>query len=302
MIIKKIILNNIRSYENQEVSFPRGSTLLSGDIGSGKTSILLGIEFALFGLQPGQRGTALLRNGTSEGGVVLNLDVDGKEVIIERKLKKGKTVSQDYCSITLEGRKKEMSVTELKDKVLEILSYPKEFSKKQNILYKFTVYTPQEEMKQIILEDPETRINSLRHVFGIDKYKVIIENASIVASKFREEKRLKEGQIANLEEDKEALLSKEEELEGKHLNLSSVEKELFLRTEEMGHAQEERDDVLKKTEERRKLQQEIEKTKIVSANKKETLLNNEKTLEQLKIQIKDLESLKFDETKIKEAE
>ena len=302
MILKKIILKNIRSYENQEVSFPEGSTLLSGDIGSGKTSILLGIEFALFGLQPGQRGTALLRNGTSEGGVILNLDVDEKEVIIERKLKKGKTVSQDYCSITLEGRKKEMSVTELKDKVLEILSYPKEFSKKQNILYKFTVYTPQEEMKQIILEDPETRINSLRHVFGIDKYKVIIENASIVASKFREEKRLKEGQIANLEEDKEALLSKEEELEGKHLNLSSVEKELFLRTEEMGHAQEERDDVLKKTEERRKLQQEIEKTKIVSANKKETLLNNEKTLEQLKIQIKDLESLKFDETKIKEAE
>ena len=302
MIIKKIILNNIRSYENQEVSFPEGSTLLSGDIGSGKTSILLGIEFALFGLQPGQRGTALLRNGTSEGGVVLRLDVDGKEVIIERKLKKGKSVSQDYCSITLEGRKKEMSVTELKDRVLEILSYPKEFSKKQNILYKFTVYTPQEEMKQIILEDPETRINSLRHVFGIDKYKVIIENVSIVASKFREEKRMKEGQIENLEEDKESLLSKEEELEGKHLNLSSVEKELFLRTEEMGHAQEEREDVLKKTEERRKLQQEIEKTKIVSANKKETLLNNEKTLEQLKIQIKDLESLKFDETKIKEAE
>ena len=62
MKLKKIILNNIRSYENQEINFPEGSTLLSGDIGSGKTSILLGIEFALFGTQPGQKGSALLRN------------------------------------------------------------------------------------------------------------------------------------------------------------------------------------------------------------------------------------------------
>ena len=61
MILKKIKLNNIRSYENQEIEFLEGSTLLSGDIGSGKTSILLGIEFALFGLQPGQRGSALLK-------------------------------------------------------------------------------------------------------------------------------------------------------------------------------------------------------------------------------------------------
>jgi len=302
MILKKIILNNIRSYEIQEISFPEGSTLLSGDIGSGKTSILLGIEFALFGLQPGQRGTSLLRNGVDSGGVILHLDVDGEEVIIERKLKRGKTVSQDYCSITLAGEKKEMSVTELKDKVLELLNYPKEFSKKQNILYKFTVYTPQEEMKQIILEDPETRVNSLRHVFGIDRYKTIIENASIISSKLREEKRLKEGQIENLEEDREILISKEEELETKYHNLSSVERDLFLRTEEMKRAQEERDAVFHKTEEKSKLQQEIEKTKIVASNKKEMLSNNEKTMEQLKIQIKEFESLKFDETKLREIE
>src|SRR3990172_9906866 len=226
MKLKKIILNNIRSYENQTVDFPEGSMLLSGDIGSGKTSILLGIEFALFGLQPGQRGGALLRNGENEGSVILHLDLDGKEIVIERKLKRGKTVSQDYSSIIIDGEKREMSVTELKDKVLEILNYPREFSKKQNILYKFTVYTPQEEMKQIILEDPETRINALRHVFGIDKYKTVIENAEIIASRMREEKRLREGQTEGLEEDKTIMVSKEEELETKYHNLVSVEKEL----------------------------------------------------------------------------
>ncbi len=224
MKIKKIIIENIRSYEHQEIDFSEGSTLLSGDIGSGKTSILLAIEFALFGLQPGQRGSALLRNGKSEGGVVLTFEIDGREVILERKLKKGKTISQDYCSITLEGEKKELSVTELKSKVLELLQYPQEFAKKQNLLYTFTVYTPQEEMKQIILEDSETRINTLRHVFGIDKYKKILENVTIIATKLREEKRLKEGMTSNLEQNKFNLITKENDLESKQLNLSSIEK------------------------------------------------------------------------------
>ena len=75
MKIKKISLNNIRSYNHQEIEFLEGSTLLAGDIGTGKTSILLAIEFALFGLQPGQRGSSLLKNGESSGGVVLDFEV-----------------------------------------------------------------------------------------------------------------------------------------------------------------------------------------------------------------------------------
>ncbi|MFW6282886.1 MAG: AAA family ATPase, partial [Minisyncoccales bacterium] len=223
MIIKRVLIENIRSFEQEEIVFPEGSILLSGDIGSGKTSILLAIEFAFFGLQPGQRGTSLLRNGTEEGKVIMDFEVDGKEVEIERTLKRGKTVTQNYCSISINGEKKELSVTELKSSVLDILNYPGEFSKKQNLLYKFTVYTPQEEMKQIILQDPETRVNTLRHVFGIDKYKRIIENINIVLSKIREEKRLKQGLTQNLEEEKENLILKEEGLEEQRYNLVSLE-------------------------------------------------------------------------------
>jgi len=245
MNIRKIVLNNIRSYKQQKIDFPEGSTLLSGDIGSGKTSILLAIEFALFGLQPGQRGSSLLRNGENEGGVLIEFEVEGKQVTIERTLKRGKTISQDYCAIIIDGEKEEIAVTELKNRVLTLLDYPKEFAKKQNILYKFTVYTPQEEMKQIILEDPQTRINTLRHVFGIDKYKQILENVSIIASKIREEKRLKEGMTVNLEQDKLTIVSKENDLETKHYNLSSVEKELFLKTEDRKKIQEEKDEISK---------------------------------------------------------
>jgi exonuclease SbcC len=167
MKIKKIVLNNIRSYENQEFNFNEGSTLLAGDIGSGKTSILLGIEFALFGLQPGQRGNAILRNGAVAGGVKIEFEVDENNVIIERTMKRGKSVSQDYAAITVNGEKEELAVTELKNRVLTLLDYPKEFSKKQNILYKFTVYTPQEEMKQIILQDSDKKSVTKKHLFQI---------------------------------------------------------------------------------------------------------------------------------------
>ncbi len=302
MFLKKIKLTNIRSYKETEIEFPKGSTLLSGDIGSGKTSVLLGIEFALFGLQPGQRGASLLRNGEKQGGIILEFEVEGKQIIIERTLKRGKTVSQDYCAITIDGEKSEISVTELKNKVLELLNYPNEFSKKQNLLYKFTVYTPQEEMKQIILQDPATRINTLRHVFGIDKYKRILENTSILASKLREEKRRKEGMTESLEQDKLNLIEKEEELETKHYNLASVEKEFFSKTEIRKKIQEEKEEINKKIEEKRNLEKEIEKTKIMLANKKETIENNNRLIEQIKNQIQELKTMVFDENLIQQTE
>jgi exonuclease SbcC len=67
----------------------------------------------------------------------------------------------------------------MKMRIIELLEYPKEFAKKSNLLYKFTVYTPQEEMKSIIQERPEVRLDTLRHIFVIDRYKRIKENSNI---------------------------------------------------------------------------------------------------------------------------
>ncbi len=298
MKLKRIKLNNIRSYDEEEIEFPEGSTLLSGDIGSGKTSILLGIEFGLFGLQPGQKGASILKNGEKEGGVEVDFEIDEKDIQIERTLKRNKTVSQDYCAITINGEKTETSVTELKNKVLEILQYPPEFSKKQNLLYKFTVYTPQEEMKQIILQDPESRINTLRHIFGIDKYKKIIENASIVMSKIRSEKRIKEALISNIEAEKKEINEKENQLEDKNSEIKKVEIELGEKKQKTKEIEIEKQGIEKKIEEKNKTQQEIEKTNLMISNKKDYLFENSKKKQQLENQIKELNEIEFSEEKI----
>jgi exonuclease SbcC len=254
-------------------------------------------------LQPGQKGSALLRNNSNDGGVSLEFEIDGKEILIERTIKRGnKSISQDYSAITIEGEKKEISVTELKNEVLNLINYPKEFSKKQNLLYKFTVYTPQEEMKQIILEDSETRINTLRHVFGIDKYKRIIENTSVILGKIREEKRIKEALIFNIEQEKQELIVKEKELEDKKGNLLVFEENLKIKTHFRGEAQNDLNEVSKKIEEKNKFQQEIEKTQMMISTKNSYFSDNQKMIAQLKNQIEDLNRISFDESKISIAE
>ena len=181
MLLKKLKLQNIRSYEELEIKFPKGSVLLAGDIGSGKTSILLGLQFALFGLQPGQKGSSILRQGFDNAYAMLELEVEGEIIVLERTIKKAKnnSISQDSNIITIGEVREELSTSEMKDRVIRILNYPKEFIKKSNLLYKFTVYTPQEEMKSIIQEKPEVRLGTLRHIFGIDRYKRIKENSNI---------------------------------------------------------------------------------------------------------------------------
>ena len=302
MLLKKISIEDIRSYENVEIEFPTGSTLLSGDIGSGKTSILLAIEFALFGLQPGQRGSALLRNGADSGKVKLEIEVDEKQIFIERTLKRGKSISQDACSLSVDGEIREISVTELKDLVLDILSYPKEFSKKQNLLYRFTVYTPQEEMKQIILEDSNTRLNTLRHVFGVDKYKRILENISVITAKLREEKRLKEGQSSNLESDKKELEIKVSQIESKKMEASKFEIELILRIEKRKGIEQEKKNIDDKIREKQKLEQEVEKAKILLATKVQSIAENSNFISQLENEVQEFSSLHFEEIKVKSLE
>ncbi len=296
MILKKIQIENIRSYEKQEIIFTSGSTLLSGDIGSGKTSILLAIEFALFGLQPSQKASSLLRTGASNGKAILEFEINGKNIIIERSLKKTKkTITQDYSSITIDNEKLEASVTEVKNKILKLLNYPSEFAKKTNLLYKFTVYTPQEEMKQIILEPKDIRLNTLRHVFGIDKYKRIQENATLFASKLREKIRINQAMLLELDNEKENLKQKQVAL----INLKKIQIQVKETHEKTIKITQEKEKAVKEIEEKIKQKQEFEneksKSQILITEKNQqinTLNNNIKTLT---IQIQETKKISFNQ-------
>ena len=201
MFLKSIKLENIRSYLSEEIRFPNGSVLLSGDIGCGKSTILLAIEFALFGISSDLSGSTLLRHGKQSGSVELNFQIDQKNVIIKRNLKRAKdNIAQDNGYIIIDELKTDLAATDIKARILNLLGYPKESLKKKSLIYRYTVYTPQEEMKLILYEDNEKRLDILRKVFGIDKYKRIIENSKIFISSLKDEKKELNGKIFDLEQ------------------------------------------------------------------------------------------------------
>lgn len=201
MIIKRIKLENIRSYINQEINFPTGNILLSGNIGSGKTTLLLAVDFVLFGLRKSDlSGSALLRHGEQKGSVELEFEIDDKKVIIKRTLKREKnSVAQGSGFVSVNGELVEGTAIELKQKILELFNYPMEsLTKSKSLIYNYTVYTPQEEMKTILLGEPLERLNILRKVFGIDKYQRVLDNSKIVVSAIKNKKKEFEIKIHNL--------------------------------------------------------------------------------------------------------
>jgi DNA repair protein SbcC/Rad50 len=264
MQFKKLRLENIRSYDNLEISFPKGSILLAGEIGSGKTSILLGLQFALFGLQPGQRGSSILRQGEDGAKAHLELEVDGETIILERSIKRSKKggITQDSNTISYQGRVEELSTSEMKDRVIGILNYPKEFVKKSNLLYKFTVYTPQEEMKAIIQEKPEVRLDTLRHIFGIDRYKRIKDNSTIFLQKIKDSIKIKEVLASELNPLKEKFAIENEKkiaiarlINNLTIEYKKLEEEEVLLSQKLQSLE-------KSLEEKRELSKEVEKTNI----------------------------------------
>jgi len=288
MLLKSIKLQNIRSYLNQEIDFPEGSVLLSGDIGSGKSTILLAIEFALFGVKRKDlSGSALLRHGKKEGEVELKLDIDNKEVIIKRKLKRGKEdIKQEAGYIIMDGIKREGTHIELKTQILNLLGYPKDLiTKSKDLVYRYTVYTPQDLMKQILMEDKDIRLDTLRKVFNIDKYKRIRENSQIFIRELKEKRKKCEGVIEDLDEKKKAKRKREEETNKLEENIKGLtpklekikeqlkeNKQLILKTE----------DSIKKLNE---LKNEFKLTEQNLDNKLEKRKNNTKELETLEKEI-----------------
>lgn len=194
MLLKSLYLKNIRSYLDEHIEFPLGSLLIEGDIGSGKSTILLAIDFALFGARPKELpASSLLRNGTNKGEVILGFMLDGKEIEIRRVLeKKGATITQTAGHININGTRKDLMSMGLKSVIFDILGYPKaDIKAGKSLIYRYTVYTPQEQMKHIIMQKPDDRLNTIRTIFNIDKYRRISENAkSIIRELKRQSSRL----------------------------------------------------------------------------------------------------------------
>ncbi|MGV8168949.1 MAG: AAA family ATPase [Candidatus Nanoarchaeia archaeon] len=240
MQLKSLSLKNIRSYPSLNLEFKTGSTMLSGDIGAGKTTILLSIEFALFGLMKGMlSGNTLLRHGCKEGNVTLTFISGKDEIKVSRSLKRtSSSVTQDSGYLEINNTRAEYTAVELKSRILSILGYPDELlTKSKSLIYRYTVYTPQEEMKQIILDDEDERLEKLTKIFNIDKYKRIRENAEAYAKELRSETKILntlEQEFSLLETQKKSL---EVSLEDRGLALQNLQGQIDFQAKKISESE-----------------------------------------------------------------
>ena len=195
MIVESVKIKNIRSIKNLEIDFPPSTMLFFGDIGSGKSSVLKAIEFGLFGTLTAAdlSGESLLRRGENRGSVELTFSINGKKYTIKRNLKKAKkakknekyAISQEEGSITEYSGddivETSFAPTDLRRKILNLLNYSiTRYEKAQKIpLFRYTVYTPQEQVKEILQAKPEDRFEILKEVFGIEKYEIALKNVGV---------------------------------------------------------------------------------------------------------------------------
>lgn len=295
MLIKNIKLENIRSYRSLNLDFPEGIVLLSGDIGVGKTSVLLGIEFALFGIKRGDiTGAALLRHGTNNGSVELTIVVDSKEVVIKRTLKRTNYgIKQDAGFIVINGEKIVGTAEEIKAQVLELLGYPGELLKKgKDLIYRFTVYTPQEQMKTILFESNEERLDTLRKVFGIDKYKKIRENASLYISEIKLRKRELTGRVADLDEKKQLYSEKKTEIEKIEIAYEKIKSDVVAMKKKVDVSKEE---VLKLEKSAKELERKKGEIKVIETQLMDKFLLRKRNAEKIQELTSQVEEYEKDE-------
>jgi len=225
MIIKSLTLHNIRSYKDHKpIKFSTGSILFEGDVGSGKSTILSAIEFALFGLGDID-GRHLLRGREKEGWVLLEFGVNGKEYKVFRSLVRGrKYVHQGEGHIVENGVRTDYSVSEMKERILDILDFnERPQPKTSSLIFRYAVFTPQEMMKEVLFQRVDRRLETLRRAFGVEDYSIARNNVDVLRGHLRELITFIRGQTGDLDKKKSEMISKKKQLKALKKELKEFE-------------------------------------------------------------------------------
>lgn len=215
--LRALSVRNLRSYESAQAQFPPGTTLLVGDVGAGKTSLLHAIEMALFGFAE-VAPEHLIRLRSREAEVSLGLG-DGEHRYefhrrFRRKSVRGKatfeTMGSDYSE---DGRRATYPATELRQRAIDLLGFPDDPNPKAHSdVWRWAVYIPQEQMREVLSQAPEGRLETVRKALGIEQYRTAAENAGDLANELRQRAEAIEEKSVELQGADEALgVAKDEE-------------------------------------------------------------------------------------------
>lgn len=224
MIFKKLTLENFKSHINTEIEFNKGTTIILGDNGSGKSSIFEGINFALYKKYNTKSLNDLINTKADSMSVSLSFLAGNKEykVIRTRTHKKSTAelfILQDDEYVNIVSGDKE--VNNHIEALLEI----------DADLFLNAIYIKQGEIDSLVTQKASERKKNISKLLRLEKLEVSYKNMANVISNYE----LKKSQISSLIDDtfqdnKDELISKQNLLKAK---LDTKNKELLLLQKEL---------------------------------------------------------------------
>ncbi|MFH1786158.1 MAG: SMC family ATPase [archaeon] len=219
-MISSARLVNWRSHSDSRFEFTKGTNVLIGIIGSGKSSVMDGISFALFGNFPALQSKKLrleevLRDKPEEqdsGYVEVGFNAGGKEYIVRRELKRGRgTLASE---LRLGGKLIEGPASAAVTKrVGELLKVDYE-------LFSRAVYSEQNQLDYFLKIARGQRMAKLDELLGLDDFEEVRKNSVKLANGLEEKRRAAEEIVKGLEA---AGKSKKAELEARLAQLWKLE-------------------------------------------------------------------------------
>ncbi|MGP8337502.1 MAG: AAA family ATPase [Methanosarcinaceae archaeon] len=173
MKLKRLRVENIRSYNNLDISFNSGVTVVSGVNGSGKSSLLEACFSGLFGSKTLSHGFVLadmIRKGATKAEIILDFEQNGREYAIKQgyryNIKTG-NASSSGSVLKVDGEILVDQVTQTYDAVRALLNMDEK-------AYTNCVYIRQGEIDVLINAKPIDRqrmIDELLQLGRLEEYR-----------------------------------------------------------------------------------------------------------------------------------
>ena len=207
MIFKKLTLQNFKSHINTEVEFNKGTTIILGDNGAGKSSIFEGINFALYKKYNTKSLNDLINTQANSMTVTLSFIVGNQEYKVKRTRNQKKSTAElfvlkdnDYHNV-VSGDK------EVNNHIEELLEIDAD-------LFLNAIYIRQGEIDSLVTQKASDRKKNISKLLRLDNLETAYKDVANVISTY-EVKRLQINNSINdnISDDKESLIEEKKVLE-----------------------------------------------------------------------------------------
>lgn len=191
MIFTKLKLVNFKSHENTVIRFEKGISVIVGENGAGKSTILEAISFALFKQHTAKKIDDLVRNNADSMSVELEFNSNGRQYKIIRE-KKSSLKSSIFKKTSIDGDYVHICTgdKEVSNEIRQILDIDSD-------LFLNAIYIRQGEIAELVDKTPAEKKLLIAKLLGIDSLEKSWKNLLPLINEYENDLAVLEGKLYN---------------------------------------------------------------------------------------------------------